>query len=470
MADAGGLRAARAVLTGPAAHYSIAFPPDGSCRNGGKRGEREGSFLEVLRYGSSGPMVEYLQLALRRAGYDPGNIDGLFGWHTQAALTRFQRAGGLAADGVVGRLTWARLFPYLAGYTVHVARAGDTFFSLAARYGTSAAAIAAANPSVQAEAVPVGAQLVVPLGFALVPFEVSYTYALVSLLLDGLAARYPFLARQTIGSSVLGREIMAVRIGEGAREVCYNAAHHGNEWITAPVLLRYLEEYAAAYAAGGQVGGWDARTLYARASLFLVPLVNPDGVDLVTGGIRPEDAAYEQARALSTFYPDIPFPSGWKANIAGTDLNLGYPAGWEQARAIKYGQGYTRPGPRDYVGSAPLAEPENRAMAAFTQAHDFLLTLSYHTQGGVIYWKYLDEEPPGGRRIAEAFAGASGYLVEDTPYSSGFAGYKDWFILAYNRPGCTIEAGRGQNPLPLAQLPQIYRENVGILTLGMVLS
>ena len=415
-------------------------------------------------------MVEYLQLALRRAGYDPGNIDGLFGWRTQAALTRFQRDNGLAADGVAGRLTWARLFPYLAGYTVHVVRAGDTLWKIAGQNGTDVAAIETANPGIQPENLQIGAELVVPLAFQVVPFDVSYSYALVSLLLDGLVARYPFLQTEAIGSSVLGREIAMVRIGTGATEVSYNASHHANEWITTPVLLRFLEEYAAAFASGGQIAGQAAEALYGRTSLYLVPLVNPDGVDLVTGAIRPEDRAYEQAQALAAFYPSIPFPSGWKANIAGTDLNLGYPAGWDHARSIKFGQGYTRPGPRDYVGSAPLAEPENQAMAAFTRAHAFQLTLSYHTQGRVIFWKYLDYEPEGSRRIAEAFSEVSGYAVEETPYGSGFAGYKDWFIQEYNLPGYTIEAGQGQNPLPLAQLPQIYRENVGILTLGMVLS
>lgn len=415
-------------------------------------------------------MVEYLQLALRRAGYDPGNIDGLFGWRTQSALTRFQRDNGLAADGVVGRLTWAQLFPYLAGYTMHVVRAGDTLYRIAARYGSKVSAIETANPGIRADRLRIGSELVVPLAFPLVPFDVRYSYALVSLLIDGLLARYPFLRVQSIGRSVLGCEIEAVRIGVGPTEVCYNASHHGNEWITTPVLLRYLETYAEAYATGGQIDGRKAQTLYDATSLYLVPLVNPDGVDLVTGAIRPDERAYEQAKALAAFYPSIPFPSGWKANIAGTDLNLGYPAGWDQARSIKFAQGYTRPGPRDYVGSAPLAEPENQAMAEFTRSHAFQLTLSYHTQGRVIFWKYLDYEPAGSRRIAEAFSEVSGYAVEETPYGSGFAGYKDWFIQEYNLPGYTIEAGRGQNPLPLSQLSEIYRENVGILTLGMVLS
>ena len=60
--------------------------------------------------------------------------------------------------------------------------------------------------------------------------------------------------------------------------------------------------------------------------------------------------------------------------------------------------------------------------------------------------------------------------MANTPYNSGFAGYKDWFIQSYDLPGYTIEAGQGQNPLPLSQFADIYRENEGILTLGMVLA
>ena len=214
--------------------------------------------METLRYGSRGPMVEYLQLALRRAGYDPGQIDGIFGWRTQAALTRFQKDNGLAPDGVAGRLTWAKLFPYLSGYTVHVIQRGDTFWKIANQYGTEVSAIETANPGLDAGSLPIGAEVVVPLPFPVVSFEVRYTYAYVTLVLDGLGARYPFLRQETIGRSVLGRGIDAVQIGNGPKEVGYNAAHHANEWITTPVLLRYLERYAAAYASSGTIGGQPA--------------------------------------------------------------------------------------------------------------------------------------------------------------------------------------------------------------------
>ena len=188
----------------------------------------------------------------------------------------------------------------------------------------------------------------------------------------------------------------------------------------------------------------------------------------MTGAFEPGDSYYESAKALAGFYPSIPFPSGWKANISGVDLNLGYPAGWENARAIKFRQGYTRPGPRDYTGTRPLETPENRAMYALTEADDYDRVIAYHTQGAEIYWQYRDQAPRGSRALAERFAAASGYAVADVPYESGFAGYKDWFIGAFQRSGFTIEAGRGENPLPIADLESMYAENEGILTAALL--
>lgn len=151
------------------------------------------------------------------------------------------------------------------------------------------------------------------------------------------------------------------------------------------------------------------------------------------------------------------------------DLNLQFPAEWEQARKIKYEQGFTSPAPRDFVGSGPLVAPEALAVYNFTLAHNFRLTLAYHTQGEVIYWQFLDFNPPNSEMIGRQFSNVGRYSLETTPYSSSFAGYKDWFIQQYNRPCYTIEAGLGQNPLPISQFYTIYGDNIGILVLGMVL-
>jgi g-D-glutamyl-meso-diaminopimelate peptidase len=89
--------------------------------------------------------------------------------------------------------------------------------------------------------------------------------------------------------------------------------------------------------------------------------------------------------------------------------------------------------------------------------------LAYHTQGKVIYWQFEDVFVPGARELGEKFAQLSGYALEDTPYESAFAGYKDWFIKYFRRPGYTIEVGEGINPLPLSQFDKIYRDNLPIL-------
>lgn len=117
----------------------------------------------------------------------------------------------------------------------------------------------------------------------------------------------------------------------------------------------------------------------------------------------------------------------------------------------------------------PLTEPESLAIYNFTLIHDFRLIISFHTQGKEIYWNFQNINPPQGYEIGEKFAESSGYVLADVPYNSSFAGYKDWFIQNFNKPGFTIEAGVGENPLPIEQFDTIYYDNLGILVLGSVL-
>lgn len=279
----------------------------------------------------------------------------------------------------------------------------------------------------------------------------------------GLTETYPFLRTQVLTTTAFGRPLRTLVIGEGERKVIYSASHHANEWITTPVLLKFAEELAEAVQNQGRLYGVDARNIIRAATIHIVPMVDPDGVDLVTGAIEPGTLEYETARRIGDNFPNIPFPEGWKANLLGVDLNLQYPAGWLQAREIKFSQGFTRPAPRDYVGRSPLSQRESIALADYTQRIDPALVLAYHTQGKVIYWQFRDYDVPGAQALAEEFARLSGYALEDTPFASSFAGYKDWFIQNWRRPGFTIECGSGDNPLPLSQFDEIYRDNLGIL-------
>ena len=298
---------------------------------------------------------------------------------------------------------------------------------------------------------------------AIVNTDVPMTSALCGETIERIVRTYPFCSVRQLTTTAFGRPVWSLTIGTGDRRVLYTAAHHANEWITTPVLLKFVEELASAMDAGGKLFGVEAQNIGKAATIHTVPMVDPDGVDLVTGAIEQGTLEYETARRLGDNYPNIPFPDGWKANLLGVDLNLQYPAGWLQAREIKFSQGYTKPGPRDYVGRAPLSQRESIALAEYTRETDPALVLAYHTQGREIYWQFGDYEVPGARALGEEFARLSGYTLTEVPYESGFAGYKDWFIQDFRRPGYTIEAGSGVNPLPIEQFDEIYRDNLGIL-------
>ena len=292
--------------------------------------------------------------------------------------------------------------------------------------------------------------------------DVPITSALNDSYIQQILAAYPFCRSEVLTSTAFQRPIRTLVIGNGPRKVIFSASHHANEWITSLVLLKFAEDLALGIQNGEEL----ALQISNSATIYMVPMVDPDGVDLVVGAIGPGDIQYDLARRLAQDYPTIPFPDGWKANLLGVDLNLNYPAGWLQAREIKFSQGFTTPGPRDYVGRSPLNQFETQALAGYTEYIDPALVLALHAQGEEIYWTFNDIFVPGAEELGRKMAQASGYTLATPPVNSSFAGYKDWFIQEFGRPGYTIEVGRGENPLPLFQFDAIYRATAPILRIA----
>jgi len=422
--------------------------------------------MRTLRIGTRGTDVKEVQSLLQRLGYYTGPIDGIFGSGTANAVRAFQRDYGLTADGIVGPMTFGVMEPLLMGYSVYTIRPGDTLYRIASNYGTSVARIMTANPGIVPERLQIGSRIIVP-WLDVVDTRIDYTYEILERDINAFRRLYPFLEIGSAGQSVLGKELYYIKLGNGAHKVFYNGAHHALEWITTPLLMKFIENYAKAYVEGRSILGYDIRRLFERSTIYILPMVNPDGVDLVLNGLQRDNPYYNQLLQWNT--TGRPFSQVWQANIRGVDLNHNYDAAWQESKEAEAQYGITGPGPTRYSGPEPFSEPETRVVRDLTYAIDPRLVLAYHSQGEVIYWNFLNLAPPESLRIGQALSRASGYALDQTVGIASYAGYKDWFIQEYRRPGFTIEVGRGRNPLPISQFPTIYADNEGLLLLAAVI-
>lgn len=341
-------------------------------------------------------------------------------------------------------------------YKVHN---GDTYWKLARSRNVDIDALVLLNQDTNPTHLKVGTIIRLPerVTKPIVNGNRAYDFNIMSKDLETLQKIYPFIKSDEVGKSVLQLPLDQLKIGKSSRKVHINASFHGNEWITTSVLMKFLNEYLLALTNGLTIKGISALTLYLRSQLSAVPMVNPDGVNLVLNG--PPTTKRAELIKLNNGKSDF---SGWKANICGVDLNKQFPAKWEFEKKRKP----VEPGPRDFPGYTPLSEPESKAMAALAEQSNFERLLALHTQGEEIYWGYNRLEPPESEILANDFSAVSGY--KSVRYVDNYAGYKDWFIQQFHKPGFTLELGHGQNPLPIEQFDEIYEHVSGIFVRALV--
>lgn len=283
-----------------------------------------------------------------------------------------------------------------------------------------------------------------------------YTYDTLKNDLLFMQYEYPFFSIKDIGISTLGEKIVYIKLGEGNKKLFINGSHHANEWMTSLITMMFIEKYLQLYQKKEFYKGYWIEDLWNKVSVFIVPMVNPDGVNLC---LR-EKKVIRQNEYKEIWGKYENKLEDWKANIRGVDLNLNYPAGWQQAVKNKAKRGITSPGMRDYAGPNAVSEIETKNMINFTNLFHFDMTISLHSQGQEIYWNYLDYKVEKAYEIGKKLEKVSGYVLTKPDYYSSFAGYKDWFIENFRKPGYTIEIGKGEEgkSLPLERANEIYEE------------
>lgn len=283
----------------------------------------------------------------------------------------------------------------------------------------------------------------------------NYDYHELEKDINTLSNHFPFIKINTIGSSVLGKPLYEIIFGCGERSIHWNGSFHANEWITSSVIMKMVSWLCNTVSNPKTPFNQFVVDLYNQNTLSIVPMVNPDGVNLVINK-HVENKEYMKF-VLEVNNGSDEF-TAWKANIRGVDLNNQFPANWEIEKERKKPKTYA---PRDYPGDFPLSEPEAIAMSKLAIERNFDLILALHTQGKEFYWGYNHLEPEISSTYARFFTEISPYRAVKTIDSH--AGYKDWFIQEFRKPGFTLELGKGINPLPLSMFDLIYFETFPIL-------
>lgn len=231
------------------------------------------------------------------------------------------------------------------------------------------------------------------------------TYAQMTTALQTIASTYPAIARlYDLGHSVQGRALWGLKITdnpdleEDEPEVRICGNHHGNEYMSAEMPLMLAQYLTSNYGILPNV-----TSLVDNREIWLIPMVNPDGHEM-----------------------------GQRENANDVDLNRDYGYMWES--------GWGSP--------SEFSQPETQAMRANALAHNYVLSLSYHTSGNIVnyVWNYKAMRVPDQTMVlalSNAFAGHNGYTVIDgydwyqtrgdlNDFSYGCRGDIDWTIEIQN--------------------------------------
>lgn len=236
--------------------------------------------------------------------------------------------------------------------------------------------------------------------------------------------------------------------------------HHAREYISTTYLMYAIDRFAYMYKTGMNETEYDIRTILDNVTFCIVPMVNPDGVNLVQNGINAVQNPEKVAAMKITEGKENGYRA-WKANINGVDPNWNYDKDWYKSR-----EKASSPASTGYNGTEPATEPETRAVSAYVDSQPFEAYLSMHTQGKLLYWAEDVTNPTNLGAIIQKDTGFS-LIREDTPKKlSGVGGsFFDYVFRKYGKATMTVELCNyiGPKPYPDANFDKVWAPAKNVL-------
>lgn len=255
---------------------------------------------------------------------------------------------------------------------------------------------------------------------------------------------YPCYDTGLLGRSILGKDIDYYKIGNGKKHIVAVGAHHGMEYITAAALYSFVDFLAEKATRGMIWNGINLEFLLKKFTYWIIPCINPDGVDMNINGIE-KTPLYE--RQLRMNGGSLNF-SDWQSNARGVDLNHNYNWGFFEYKRAEEENGI-QAGKTRFAGEYPESEPETKALANLIRTVSPCAVVSFHSQGEEIFAK---PESESTKRLAERLAVSVGYKFSTAEGLASYGGLSDYTGGVLGIPSFTVEVGKGKNPLPDSSL------------------
>lgn len=292
-----------------------------------------------------------------------------------------------------------------------------------------------------------------------------YSYADMERDLHMLEEEYPKTARvSSIGETVDHRQIYCLHIsrqgdGRERKPILLQASMHGREWKNTQLLMKMAERFLQQYQADRLWEGIPYRHLLRHYEVHLLPMVNPDGVQISQfglGGINDpvlRESLWEQIRhSYKELSQKHRITRRWKGNARGVDLNRNFPEGYCPRRGAgeridgekcAYKGKVALPGEAGFSGDRPFSEPETVGLWRYLIDIKPILTLNYHSTGEEIFyqkffWGLEDISRQSGYPLVKEMGKADGSLGDMLSKAKCY-----W---------ATLETGIGKAPICHAQL------------------
>lgn len=259
--------------------------------------------------------------------------------------------------------------------------------------------------------------------------------------LEALSAAEGVTACTCLTHSILGREIPLVRLGKGKRSIVLIGAQQGSEGATAGILLDFIADYCKQYEKNATPYEHSMEYLWRERSIYILPMLNPDGVAYATAGVEEENPLYRRVLAMNGGCEAF---DDWDANARGVDLSHNFSTGFakfrqsEQARAILNGA------PRHYSGEYPESEPETAALGRFLRAvqGDLKGLLLLRGGGERIECSCENGQTAKCMAVGRVLSRTVGYRLTPPEDAVATGSVSDWCLSALGRPAYSIFCGQ----------------------------